>query len=149
LGLKCNNVLKTAITKLVIQRSVDETFRTPGDRFTKVIVSLRSLLRFPYVRVYVRFTKLVLSLRVTTYDLRQITSPIMEVNRYYTLRHTTFNSEFPSTVSSFTSQFSSIQVSRLLRLSRKVEANFLLRLTSDTLLPWDLIHKASVKYRFR
>ena len=83
MGLKCNNVLKTAITKLVIQRSVDETFRTPGDRFTKVIVSLRSLLRFPYVRVYVRFTKLVLSLRVTTYDLRQITSPIMEVNRYY------------------------------------------------------------------
>jgi hypothetical protein len=47
------------------------------------IVSLRSLLRFPYVHVvYVRFTKLVLSLRVTTYDLRQITSPIMEVKRY-------------------------------------------------------------------
>jgi len=31
------------------------------------------------VHVYVRFTKLALSLRVTTYDLRQVTSPIMEV----------------------------------------------------------------------
>jgi hypothetical protein len=31
----------------------------------------------------VRFTKLVLSLRVTTYDLRQVTSPMMEVKRYY------------------------------------------------------------------
>jgi len=31
----------------------------------------------------VRFTKLVLNLRVTTYDLRQVTSPIMEVKRYY------------------------------------------------------------------
>ena len=46
------------------------------------IVSLRSLLRFPYVHVYVRFTKLVLILRFTTYDLRQVTSPIMEVKRY-------------------------------------------------------------------
>ena len=35
------------------------------------------------MHVYVRFTKLVLSLRVTTYDLRQVTSPIMEVKRYY------------------------------------------------------------------
>jgi hypothetical protein len=35
------------------------------------------------VHVYVRFTKLVLNLRVTTYDLRQVTSPIIEVNRYY------------------------------------------------------------------
>jgi hypothetical protein len=43
---------------------------TPGDRFTKVIVN-------------VRFTKLVLNLRVTTYDLRHVTSPIMEVKRYY------------------------------------------------------------------
>ena len=43
---------------------------TPGDRFTKVIVK-------------VRFTKLVLNLRATTYDLRQVTSPIMEVKRYY------------------------------------------------------------------
>ena len=30
-----------------------------------------------------RFTKLVLNLRVTTYDLRQVTSPIMEIKRYY------------------------------------------------------------------
>ena len=35
------------------------------------------------MHVYVRFTKLVLNLRVTTYDLRQVTSPIMEVKRYY------------------------------------------------------------------
>jgi hypothetical protein len=34
----------------------------------KAGLSLRSLLRFPYVHVYVRFTKLVLSLRVTTCD---------------------------------------------------------------------------------
>ena len=34
-------------------------------------------LRFPYVHVlYVRFTKLVTIVRVTTYDLRQVTSPI-------------------------------------------------------------------------
>ena len=61
-------------------------FYHTGDCFTKVIViykivSIRSVLRFPYVHVYVRFTKLVL--RVTTYDLRQVTSPIMEVKRYY------------------------------------------------------------------
>ena len=31
---------------------------------------------------YVHFTKLVLS-SVTTYDLRQVTSPIVEVKRYY------------------------------------------------------------------
>jgi len=41
-----------------------------------------SLLRFPYAHVYVRFTKLVLIVRVTTYDLRQVTSPIAEVKRY-------------------------------------------------------------------
>jgi hypothetical protein len=34
------------------------------------------------VHVYVRFTKLVLIVRVTTYDLRQVTSPIAEVKRY-------------------------------------------------------------------
>ena len=37
------------------------------------------ILAFP---VYVRFTKLVLIVRVTTYDLRQVTSPIAEVKRY-------------------------------------------------------------------
>ena len=31
------------------------------------------------MHVYVRFTKLVLIVRVTTYDLRQVTSPITEV----------------------------------------------------------------------
>ena len=31
------------------------------------------------MHVYVRFAKLVLNLRVTTYDLRQVTSPITEV----------------------------------------------------------------------
>ena len=35
------------------------------------------------MHVYGRFTKLVLIVRVTTYDLRQVTSPIMEVKRYY------------------------------------------------------------------
>ena len=34
------------------------------------------------MHVYVRFTKLVIILRVATYDLRQVTSPIMEVKRY-------------------------------------------------------------------
>jgi hypothetical protein len=34
------------------------------------------------VHVYVRFTKLVLSLRVTIYDFRQVTSPIM-LNTHY------------------------------------------------------------------
>jgi hypothetical protein len=56
---------------------------TKVSRNKDIYSSLRSLLRFPYVHIYVRFTKLVLSLRVTTYDLRQITSPIMEVKRYY------------------------------------------------------------------
>ena len=58
---------------------------TPGDRFTKVIVNRKSkiTLKISLRVLYVRFTKLVLSLKVTTYDLRQVTSPIMEVKRYY------------------------------------------------------------------
>ena len=56
--------------KLLLYKVLFAVTMYSGDRFTKVIVnrSLRSLLRFPYVHVYVRFTKLVLSLRVTTYD---------------------------------------------------------------------------------
>ena len=34
------------------------------------------------MHVYVCFTKLVLNVRVTTYDLRKVTSPIMEVKKY-------------------------------------------------------------------
>ena len=44
---------------------------TPGDRFTKVIVNRKSKITLKIslrAHVYVRFTKLVLSLRVTTCD---------------------------------------------------------------------------------
>ena len=34
------------------------------------------------MHVYVRFTKLVLNIRVTTYDLRQVTSPITEFLKF-------------------------------------------------------------------
>jgi hypothetical protein len=39
------------------------------------------------VHVYVRVIKLVLSFRVTTCDLGQVTSPTMEVTRYYTVSY--------------------------------------------------------------
>ena len=55
----------------------------PGDRFTKVIVNRKSKITITIslrarILTVVRFTKLVLILRVTTYDLRQVTSPITE-----------------------------------------------------------------------
>ena len=58
---------------------------SPGDHFTKVIVNRKSKITLKIsLRARIRaFHKLVLSVRVTTYYLRQVTSPIMEVKRYY------------------------------------------------------------------
>ena len=59
------------------------TVKKPGDRFTKVIVNRKSKITLKIsLRARIRaFHKT--SPKLKSYDLRQVTSPIMEVKRYY------------------------------------------------------------------